>query len=324
MKREGRFPVLRLLGGALLVLAGVFAYFGVGFGSWGVLVFVAGGGVALAAVLLGHRFRPADMAIFVVGVLALAAVTAWYPTGISMTSYSATRDQVPSPEISLAVSSSGGSVSIAYTHDAGVAYEVNFTRQPWLTSFEPPGGDSVTNSTEGGAFTLTVDSTWSAVSITVGSGYVLSVDATTGTGSISMSVPSGETLGNVSLASSTGSVSADIGSATVESLRMQASTGSVSLAANGLRAAGPSTVVSLSTSTGSVSATLSLPPEDAVSLTASTSMGSISHTLHGFVVTHETASSLQATAGDVSMAAESFAVSATASLGSVDLNIGFG
>ena len=323
VRPSARFPILRAFGGALLISAGILAYLGIGFGVSAILILVVGGAVALIVALSGHRSRPADFAVFIVGVLVFGAVTAGYTPGTQVATYSATRSQVPNTTIMLDVTSSGGSIAIGFTDRADVAYQVNFTRQLWTSSFSPPGTDTVTNSTAGSVFHLSVGSTWSEISVVLGKGYTVDVDAETGTGSISLQVPAGIAARNVTLHSSTGSVDAAVDSLVVQSLKLQADTGSVSLVSHNLGAAGPSVPISVSTSTGSVSVSLNIASQDAVSVSASASLGSVSHDLRGFTITQATSNSLAATAGNVQTASQSFVITASASLGSVDLSIGF-
>jgi len=317
------FPILRVLGGALLVLAGVVAYMGIFLGASALLLLVFGGGVVVVVAFLGHRPRPLDLATFVVGILALGAVSAGYAPGSQVVTYSATRAQLQSTAISLTVSASFGSVSVGLLNRSDFAYQVNFTRQGWISPISGPGSDSVTNSTVGGVFNLNVSSAWSAVTVLVGRGYPLDVTVSTGAGSIALVAPGSLALRSVSLHSSTGSVSAVIDSPNIRSLVLRADTGSVSLVAHRLGAAEQHVPITLSASTGSVSMNLGILSPDAVSITASTSLGSLSHSLSGFTVTQNTNNNLAATAGDTALAARSFTITATASLGSVDLTVGF-
>jgi len=323
MNPSMKFPVLRVIGGALLVLAGVFAYYGVTFGFSAALVLILGGAVVLVVAFLGHRPKPGDIAIFIIGVLVLGAVSTGYTSGPRLVTYSATKTQVPSNAMSITIASNGGSVSVGFVNRGNFAYQVNFTNQVWFTYPGGPGVDRVTNSTVGGVFNLNIGASWSSVSLLVGSGYTVDLKVTDDTGSISLAAPGTETIHNVSLSTSTGSVSAVLDSSAIESLILKADTGSVSLVSHRLGAAGPNVPITLSTSTGSIEMTVSLVRQDAVSITASTSLGSINPSLSGFTITQNTRTNLAATAGGFGSASRSFVISATASLGSVDLTAGF-
>lgn len=322
-KRSMSFPILRVVGGLLLVLAGIVAYSGVMVGPSAVLVLVLGGAVVLVVAVFGYRPRPWDVAIFIVGILVLGGVSAGYSNGPQTVTYSATRAQVQSSAISVTVASGTGSVSVGFTDRTDLAYQISFTNSLWFTPQGGKGVDTVTNSTTNGIFNLNVGTTWSSVSVLVGRGYAIDVKITAGTGSVSLVARGTSALRNVSLYSSTGSVSAVLDSPAIENLVLRADTGSVSLASGHLGAAGSHVPITLSASTGSVSMRVSLESQDAVSLTANTGLGSISQSLSGFTISQNSRTSLAASAGDIGSAPKSFVITATANLGSVDLTAGF-
>lgn len=322
MRRSASFPYLRVFGGALLVLAGFMAYYGAGIGPSAILLLVVGGVVVLVAAVTGHRARPLDVCIFILGMLVLGTISSGYSGGMSTVTYSATRSQVHSNAMSIDASASTGSITVGFTNRPDIAYQVNFTKPGWAFSFAGSGEDTIANSTSNGVLHLDVNSAWSSVSVLLGTGYSYDIEATTGTGSISMDAL-GVALGNVTLHSSTGSVNAIIDSPAIQSLRLQADTGSVNLVSHTLGAAGPSVPVTLITSTGSIDLSASLVSGSAASVTATTTLGSVSQDLRGFTVTQSTTTSLAATAGNIQTAPRSFVITATASLGSVNLNIGF-
>ena len=307
----------------MLVLAGLVAYYGVSIGASAALLLVLGGAAVVFIAVLGHRPRPWDVAIFIVGILALGVVSAGYASGPQLVTYSGTRSQVHSNAISVAVTSDTGSVSVGFSNRISLAYQVNFSTPGGLFFFGGPGANTVSNTTRNGVFNLKVGSTWSGVSVLLGRGYFLDIQVTTSTGSIDLEAPGAETLQNVSLHSSTGSVNAVVDSSALTSLVLRADTGSVNLVSHHLGAAGSRVPITLSASTGSVSMNLGLVSKDAVSLTASTSIGSISQSLNGFSITQNTRTNLAATAGSIGSAPNSFLITASSSLGSVDLTAGF-
>jgi hypothetical protein len=316
------FPILRVIGGALLVLAGLVAFYGVSIGASAALLLVLGGSVVVVVAFLGHRPRPLDVAVFFVGILVLGVVSVGYSSGPQLVTYSAIRSQVHSNSISLAVTSGTGSVSVGFTNRINLAYQVNFSTPAGLL-FGGPGTNTVTNSTMNGVFNLKVGSTWSGVSVLLGRGYSIDIKVTAGTGSIDLEATGAEALRNVSLYSSTGSVNAVVDSSALTGLVLRADLGSVNLVSHHLAAAGSRVPITLSASVGSVSMSVGLASQDAVSLTASTSIGSISQSLSGFSITQNTKTNLAATAGDLGFAPDSFVITATSGLGSVDVTAGF-
>ena len=314
------FPYLRVAGGALLVVAGLAAYSGLSVGASGALILVFGGAVVLMLALLGHRPRAWDAAVFIVGLLALSAVSTGYSFGPRSVTYSATRTQLRYNTLSFTVVSSTGSVSLGFTNRPNLAYQVNFSTAGGI---ETPGVNTVTNSTAGGVFNLKVSSTWSSVSVLVGRGFSLDFNVTTGTGSIDLEAPGAEAIRSVSLYSSIGSVNAVVDSSALTALILRADFGSINLVSHHLGAAGARVPVTLSGTTGSVHMSVELARPDAVSLTASTAIGSISQSLSGFNISQNTRTDLAATAGDLASAENSFVVTASSSLGSVDVTAGF-
>ena len=312
------FPFLRVVGGILLVVAGLVAYSGVSIGASAALILVFGGVVLLAVVFLGHRPRPWDAAVFIVGLLALSAASAGYSFSLQPVTYSATRAQVPYGAISLTVTASTGSVFLGFTNRTDLAYQVNFSAAGGL------GGGTVTNSTTGGIFNLKVSSSWSAVSVLVGRGYILYVNVNTVTGSIDMNTPGALGIRNVSLVSSFGSVSAVVDSSDLAGLVLRDDLGSVSLVSHHLGAAAADVPISVSSSTGSVSMDVRLGILDAASLTASAGIGSVSQSLSGFSISQDTTTKVVATAGSFATAPRSFVISANSGLGSVSITAGFG
>jgi hypothetical protein len=314
------FPVLRVFGGLLLLAAGILAYFGVSFGIYSALVLVFGGIVAFAVVAAGTRPHPWDVAIFLIGVVLLSGVTAGYGNGGTITVYSATISQVHASRFSLIVSAATGSVDVTFSEVPGLAYLVNFTRQlPFV--FWPLGGDTVTNSTNGGVFALRVNAA-SDVSIVLGRAFSTDVTVRSDTGSISLEGSGVLPLRNVTLVSSTGEVSGVFDTTTVQSLDLESATGSVNLDSNLLGTGSVSAPIDVKSSTGSVSVHADFQSSDQVILTANTNLGSISHSLNGFTVTTDTRTSLDAHAGTPLAARGSFAVSASSNLGSVTLTMG--
>jgi len=220
------------------------------------------------------------------------------------------------------VTASTGSVSIFFLNKTDLAYQVNFSMPfgPFSIPFAP-SQNSLTNSTSGGVFSLTVTASVSDVDVFLRHGYSVDVTATTDTGSLSLESHGNEKLGSVSLSSSTGSVDAQVDSSTIKQLSLHTSTGSIDLESNHLGTNARMAPVTLSTNLGSITAGLNIPSGVAVSVSASTDVGSISHQLTGFSVSQDTSTSLKATSGEPNTAPSSFVITSTTNLGSQDLTI---
>jgi hypothetical protein len=317
-----RIPIVRVLGGAAFVLAGLLAYYGITFGSSVFLLFVLAGAAVIVVAVSGHRPRGWDIVIFIVGILVLSGVAAGYAPGNQVTTYSATTQQVHATKIALSVSTSTGSVSISFRDKGNLAYQVNFSRSLGPFAFPFAGENTVTNSTSGGVFTLKIASSMSEVEVFLRHGYFVNISATAGTGSIDLAAPFDEHLGSVSLSTTTGSVNAVVDSNTIESLDLHTTTGSINLVSDHLGTSGHKTPVSLTTSFGSLNVRLNITANIAVSLKATTGLGSISHDpLVGFLVTTDKSNDLVASAGNLDTAPRSFLISTSTDLGSQNLKI---
>ena len=317
-------PILRVIGGVLLILAGLFAYFGITLGLSAAVVFIIAGGVVILVSITGHRPRPFDVAIFVVGILVLSGVTVGYGQiyqGSQTLHYSATQNQISTNSMFVTVSASTGAVSVGYTSDPSTGYTVTFTRNFGAFTFIPPGETTVTNSTQGGVFYLNVTAGAWDVNIVLGSRYTLGMQVAAETGSVSLNAGGNHDLTRVSLTTSTGSVDATIDASSIQGLTMTTNTGSVTLNSNHLGAAGQRVPVSLSTNTGSVSMSVSLQANSAVTVSGSTGLGTLNHHLTGFTVSESSSTSVQASTGDMNTAGHSFVVSAQTDLGSVDMTL---
>jgi len=317
------FPYLRVIGGVLLILAGVFAYYGVSVGPPAALIFLLGGVLVVVISVSGHRPRPIDAGVFVIGLLALSGIAIGYnPSyGSSQTlHYSATPAQIPDNSLFLTVSASTGSVKVSFTNDANLAYAVTFARPASPIPFVPPGPAAVANSTRGGTYFLNVTSGAWAVSILLNSRYSTGMTVSTDTGSVSLDATGNESLTDVSLWTSTGSVNAMVDSPSILGLNLTTETGSVSLTSHHLGAGGRHVPVLLTANTGSVSISATL-SAGAATVSASTDLGMVSHQLSGFTVMQSSPRTLEAAYGDSTSARDSFVITAQTNLGSVDVTL---
>lgn len=312
-------PILTILSGVFFVLAGLFAFFGVSVYYLAPIIFVAAGGGVILLALWHQKPTGGSIALFIVSLIVLASVAGGYEVShkTTTTSFAAPPAKVPAQVFDLRVTADFGSVNILLTDRTDVAYIVNFTRS-FFNFFGGPVAQ-LSNSTTGSTFTLKAHSSSSKINVILGRGYTTNVTASTSTGSIDLTVPSGLTLANVDLSAGTGSIQASIGASTVGSIRLETSTGSVDLSAQKTIPSGRLVPVTLSTSTGSASLSMALPSGVAASLKASTGTGSLARDLTGFLISQDTRGSLQAAAGDPGSASQSFAITASAGTGSVDV-----
>ena len=315
-------PLLRIVGGVALLLAGLFAYFNLILGPAVFLLFILAGVVVIIVTFSGHKAHRADVAIFVFGILVLGAATAGYRIGTKSATFSATTAQVGTDRIDLSVAATTGSVSITFLNKSDLAYQVNISESFGGFSIPlAPGQGELTNYTKDGVFGLQINSSFSSIDVFLRQGYFVNVSATTGTGSISLTADASDRLGSVSLTSSTGSLSATIDTSTIQSLDLRTETGSISLESNDFQTTGHNVPVTLWTSLGSVSLSLEIPNSVAASLTATAGLGSITHHLTGFSVSQNTSSYLAAETSNVGTSPYSFVISCSTSLGSQSISI---
>jgi hypothetical protein len=312
-------PILTILSGVFFVLAGLFAFFGVSVYYLAPIIFVAAGGGVILLALWHQKPTRGSIALFILSLIVLASVGGGYGAKQTTTTFAAPRAKVPAQVFDLRVSTDFGSINILLTNRTDIAYRVNFTRSFFNFNFFGGPAAQLSNSTTGATFTLNVHSSSSKIDLILGRGYTTNITASTSAGSIDLTVPSGLILAKLDLSAGTGSIDTSIGATTVGSIRLETSTGSVDLSTQKTIPSGRLVPVTLSTSTGSVSLNMGLPNGVAASLKASTGTGSLTRDLTGFSISQDTRGSLQAVAGDPGGASQSFAITASAGTGSVDL-----
>lgn len=324
-------PVLRILGGVFFVLAGLAYFLAFTIPYSLALLFVAAGAAVVLVAILGHRPSGGDVAVFVIGLLVLGVLTTpgvAYPGGEAgeKVTYTVSASALTAQQVELLVHTDVGSVSVSHLANSAAGYQVNFTRSAFpfsiFSGISPLA--SLTNETRGGIFTLNATSRGYSVSVAVGDSYLLNVTASTGTGSIDFNGSPAGRLGDVSLESGTGSVSANITSQSVGAVSLQTGTGSVELRSSHLASNGAMVPITLSTGTGGATLDVSLAGGTAVSLEATAGLGGVNHNLQGFTVSPEsTRSSLFATAGEPGSAPSSFVVRISTGTGSVTADARF-
>lgn len=323
------FPVLRILGGLFFVLAGVVYYLGITVAFSASLIFIVAGAAVVLLALLGHRARPGDIAIFVIGLLLLGFFLSpgigLGPSSSQIISHTVGKTALSEKQIDLLATTDVGSVNVFYSSRSDLAYQVNFTRSSFpFAFFGTLPSTSLSNETRGGAFVLNATARLYDISIAIGTGYLLNITANSGTGSVNVKALSSERLGSVSLQTGTGSIDGNLTSLSVGGIDFQAGTGSVVLHSSHLAPSGARVPITLKTGTGSIDLDVKLATGTAVSVDASASLSGVSHNLQGFTVTPQsTRSNLQASAGDVNTAPASFVVQASAGTGSVTVDAQF-
>ena len=304
------------------MIAGIVAYFGIRVGIIGV-IFIVAGGSAIALAISGHKTRGGDVVLFVVSLLVLAAAGTSFPTpGTSQVNYLGERTSIQVNQIDVSATTDLGSVEVVFSSSQSAGYEVTFSRSTFFGLFPFMSGNyTFSNETSNGVLHLVASAASADIRVTIGAGFRANVQASSATGSVSLSSSAQQLFGSVNLSSNTGSVSANLASATIGSLTMNTNTGSVDLTATSLAASGAKVPIRLSANTGSVSVHLRIPATVSMSLNATTSLGSVSHELPGFTISESTGTLLSASIGEVNTAGSSFIMSASTDTGSVSLDV---
>jgi hypothetical protein len=326
--KSPHFPVLRLLAGVIFLLAGVLAYFGILVGLSIVALFlVVAGTVVILVVVLGHRATWGDAALFVFALLVLAGVVGSGVTfqggSASAVVYSVPKASVGRSlsEIDLIADSSAGSISLLFSGDSSLAYQVAFNRSSTFPFFSFGPGDtySLTNKTQGAVLFLNATANIRSITLTLGPGFAASVNASTGAGSLSFIDPENSTLGVLYLHTGAGSIDVSIVGNVTRGIDLQTGAGSISLNSDYLAPGATGVPIGITTGAGSASVDVKFPSTAGASIDATTSFGGISQTLSGFTVSKSTNNEVVASSQNIATATDSFKMSVSTGAGSVSV-----
>lgn len=284
------------------------------------LVLVFAGVLVMIIGYLGRRAKPIEVALLVIALIVFAGVVSTVSYSASGTkTYSASKSQISVSRIAINASSKFGSISVRFSGNADLGYQVVFT-QTEIPFFQVFGNNSIslTNVTRDGTFFLNANASNAGITITLGAGYFVSIDADTGTGSVDINSSSlGQEFGGLSLSTGTGSISAQIDSSNVSSIDMSTGTGSVSFDSTYLAPSRNAVPLTLSTGTGSLSFYAMIPATAGANISATDGFGSISRSLTGFNVIQSSNNQLNAAEG--SMKGSSFAIELSVGTGSLSV-----
>lgn len=271
----------------------------------------------------GQRFHGWDVALLVLSLFVLGSVTSGYvfPSG-ETASYTMSKTSLNASRVDVTTTAVLGSITILFSNMTDLAYRVNFTNPAWSPLFSSvPSGHSFTNQTRDGTLFLRASSNSSSMTVTLGKGYLVSINASTDAGGIDITAPAWVTLGRLDLSTGAGSINARVDSQVLSGLTMKTGTGSIDLSSSGLTPSAAKVPVTLSTGTGSISFDATVSSDAAVLLSAKTGLGSIDQSLRGFTITSSSSVTLEAAAGDMASAATSLVITASTGLGSITLRL---
>lgn len=318
------FPVLGVLAGLVFIVSGLAAIIHLQFEFLVILVLIAAGAALILTAVFGFRVRIWDLSLFIVGLIVLANVAGmnYYQTGTyRTTSFSVGSAYVNQQKIDVYANSGFGSISILFSSNADLAYQVVFSnaifRSPFLNFGTNP---TLTNETRDGILYLNATSGGS-ITITIGTKYETSINATTSVGSINMLTAQGPTINvqNISLVSGTGSIEAQIDSTNISQILLETGTGSINFASNYLATTMPRVPIHITSGTGSVNIHLKTASDVAVQINATSTLGSISQHLIGFTLSTNTNNHLVASFGNIRTATKSFYIKTSVGTGSINI-----
>ena len=325
-RRNSTFPFLAILAGVVFVLAGLAALFHLEIGFAVALIFIVGGAAVVLVAIAGFRTRSWDIALFIISMIVFASVVStnyYLPSGNTILTYSATNAQVNASRIDLLVTSSLGSINVQFSGNSDLGYQVVFQSSPFVFPFFnlPSSTISLANRTSDGILYLNASSSDASIKITIGSNYSLRINATTSTGSITMTRPS-ESESNIqsaSLVTGTGNINAQIEGRDISGILLAASTGSVNFASNYLSTSMSHVPISVSSGTGSIVVNLKVASDVGIGVDANSGLGSISHNLQNFTITQSSNNRLIANAGNTT-SERSFLLTTDVGTGSISLS----
>jgi hypothetical protein len=317
-----RFSPLRLIAGAVFVLAGLFAYYGFRTVFALPVVLIVGGGALVLVVLTGRRPGGGDIALLVIALLVFGfAASDSILTGPRETvTYSALRSQVDVGKVAVHADASFGGITILFSDNESLAYRVDISRpiaSPFFQGNE--SGFNFSNQTTGDTLMLNISSTDAEIHVTLGPHYTVMLDASAATGSIILTAPKTERVEKIVLTTGTGSITAEINAQGVEEFTLNTGTGSVDMTSSYLAPAGAETPFTVSTGTGSVNVDMKIPQSTSATLTATTDLGTVSHSLQGFTISHSTNNRVDAATEDSVKTETSFRIRISTGTGSIDL-----
>lgn len=321
---RGLYPI-RVLGGALFVLAGFAAYFGVKVStSLPILpvALVAVGAALILTVLTHLRVVALDIAVLLVGIIVLSAAVSGYSfASRPSVTYSATRGEVTASHMNLVVTSSAGSINIEYASNSDLAYNITIGGVYSFFPFVTNTTVSFSNQTLGDTIFLKAFAAASSINVELGRGYFTDINATSALGSVKLSLPSSVNIGTLRLSAGAGSIDASVSGQITNGLYLNTGTGSISLQSDNLSAAARDVPLDVSAGLGSINLNVAIPHQVATSLSASAGLGSITNGLQDFTISQVSSNKLVASAGEVGTSNQSFLVTISTGTGSENLAV---
>jgi len=309
-----------VMGGLLLVLAGVFALSGVTYPYALPILLLAAGAIIIVASLLRFRITLPSITIFLLGIVILGLVLSGYPSleRVSTETYELMTAQATVDQIELSCIISTGSIHLSFTTNTSLIYRVVFKKYYfWFTQPTVLFNKSLVDE----KLTVNAESTTASVDIILSETIRSSFNLTTTTGSVRIEAPpSASKIRDMHLKTTTGEVWANItNTASLRKVVATTSTGKAELLINSGLLSHDCTVY-LSTTTGQVILNLQLKSVES-DLSASTIVGRVNaDNVVGFTILEKTATTFHARTPNYNVPqTRKLNVSANTSTGNVDI-----
>jgi len=321
MFRDRRQTLWYIMGALFLILAGFVVISGATFPSALPILLVVGGGIIIAAVLLG--FSPAfpALAVFLVSIVALG-LAASGPQGLTPFTttevYELTTSQATVEEATVVCRVSTGTIKVSFTSNETQIYRIVFTKY-YSIFYQPTVNFNYTVKNK--ELTIDASSSTAVVDIIINQNIESSFNLTTATGSIRVEAPTiAPKVKKMTLATTTGDVWVNITStAKLERLAATTTTGQVEAYIKSSFQSKDATV-QLSTTTGRVKMDLNITNIES-DIEASTTTGTINaNNVTGFTVLSRTKTSFHAQTRDYDASAfKKLDISAHTTTGNIDI-----
>ena len=309
-----------ILGGLLLILAGIFALFEIVVPyAWSVALMIFGL-VIIVASLMGHRPNLSALALLLIGLVAFGVVSSGYTTTVPsriIKSYELTTNQVHVEKLNITCTVTTGNINLFFIPNRTLIYSITFTQQSFPPTLTPEV--RFANATSDEKLIVDASTTTANVEIIISENIQSSFQLVTTTGNIVANIQSAKEIVEMTMKATTGNVEAYLSDPTrLKALEASTTTGNVKLSIGGTPPRNDCKI-QLSTTTGSIRFDLLMSANVGCDLKASTTFGRISTDLQGFTVLDETDRSVHIQTQNYEQAPNKLVVVATTNFGNCDI-----
>ncbi len=314
--------LLEILSGLLFVAAAAAASLRLMIdGAFGLSLLAAGAALAVYGLKRPKGVLPGT-ALSIVGMVVLGAVASG---GLSMVApgttlvFSASTYQVPQHNLVLTATTGAGSISITYSDNLQLAYQVTLKyaggRHAFPTFAIVP---KVTNSSNGDTFRLNINGAGAVIMIVLGKGYALNASLQTTAGNILFEQSAGTQVLSLDCSTSAGDV--ELVGVTAPHIDCNSDAGNVEAS---IAAVGVTGVASLSSSAGNVELNVIADSTTGIWLKGGTSLGTVTPpAASGMEILSQSDTDFEAQTANYSSFSHQYQVTCISDFGNVELSFG--